>query len=82
MKVLLAYDGFSHSDNALATAAELGGSPTTEITILSVVPPDARGSSPVVTSAYARIPPRTSPRRTRTASGGSSRRCGWSTASR
>ena len=44
MKVLLAYDGFSHSDNALATAAELASSPSTEITILSVVPPDARGS--------------------------------------
>ena len=44
MKVLLAYDGFTHSENALATAAELGRSPETEITILSVVPPDARGS--------------------------------------
>jgi nucleotide-binding universal stress UspA family protein len=44
MKVLLAYDGFEHSENALATAAELGRSPETEITILSVVPPDARGS--------------------------------------
>jgi len=44
MKVLLAYDGFTHSEDALATAAELGRSPETEITILSVVPPDARGS--------------------------------------
>jgi len=44
MKVLLAYDGFAHSDNALATAAELGRSADTEITILSVVPQDARGS--------------------------------------
>jgi nucleotide-binding universal stress UspA family protein len=44
MKILLAYDGFTHSENALATAAELGRSPETEITILSVVPPDARGS--------------------------------------
>lgn len=44
MKILLAYDGFAHSDNALATVAELGRSPQTEITILSVVPPDARGS--------------------------------------
>ena len=44
MKVLLAYDGLSHSENALATAAELGRAPGTEMTILSVVPPDARGS--------------------------------------
>ncbi len=44
MKILLAYDGFEHSDSALATAVELGGAPESEITILSVVPPDARGS--------------------------------------
>ena len=44
MKILLAYDGFEHSENALATAAELGRSAENEITILSVVPPDARGS--------------------------------------
>ena len=44
MKILLAYDGFTHSENALATAADLGHSPQAEITILSVVPPDARGS--------------------------------------
>jgi nucleotide-binding universal stress UspA family protein len=44
MKILLAYDGFEHSDNALATAAELGRTPESSITILSVVPPDARGS--------------------------------------
>jgi nucleotide-binding universal stress UspA family protein len=44
MKVLLAYDGFSHSENALATVADLGRAPGTEITILSVVPRDARGS--------------------------------------
>ena len=44
MKILLAYDGFEHSENALASAAELGGSREAEITILSVVPPDARGS--------------------------------------
>jgi nucleotide-binding universal stress UspA family protein len=43
MKIQLAYDGFEHSENALAEAAELlkeAGS----LTILSVVPPDARGS--------------------------------------
>lgn len=43
MKILLAYDGFEHSENAVAAAADLlteGGS----LTIVSVVPPDARGS--------------------------------------
>ena len=44
MKILFAYDGFEHSDNALATVAELGSAPESEITIVSVVPPDARGS--------------------------------------
>jgi nucleotide-binding universal stress UspA family protein len=44
MKILLAYDGFEHSQNALAAAAELARSPKAEVTILSVVPPDARGS--------------------------------------
>ena len=44
MKILLAYDGFEHSDNALASAAELGRAEAAEVTILSVVPPDARGS--------------------------------------
>jgi nucleotide-binding universal stress UspA family protein len=44
MKILLAYDGFTHSDNALANVAELGKTAETEITILSVVPPDARAS--------------------------------------
>jgi nucleotide-binding universal stress UspA family protein len=43
MKILVAYDGFEHSDNAVREAAELAGD-RTEITILSVVPPDARGS--------------------------------------
>lgn len=43
MKILVAYDGFEHSDNAVREAAELAGDGA-EITILSVVPPDARGS--------------------------------------
>ncbi|HJS70302.1 MAG TPA: universal stress protein [Gaiellaceae bacterium] len=43
MKILLAYDGFEHSENALAEAAELVGNAGT-LAILSVVPPDARGS--------------------------------------
>jgi nucleotide-binding universal stress UspA family protein len=44
MKILLAYDGFKHSENALAAVADLAGAPGTEVTILSVVPPDARAS--------------------------------------
>jgi hypothetical protein len=44
MKILLAYDGFTHSDNALVNVAELARTAETEITILSVVPPDARAS--------------------------------------
>jgi nucleotide-binding universal stress UspA family protein len=44
MKILLGYDGFERSENALASAAELGAGKDAEITILSVVPPDARGS--------------------------------------
>lgn len=43
MKILLAYDGFEHSQNALAEAAELVKD-TGTLAILSVVPPDARGS--------------------------------------
>jgi nucleotide-binding universal stress UspA family protein len=43
MKILLAYDGFEHSENALAEAAELA-TETGSLTIVSVVPPDARGS--------------------------------------
>ena len=43
MKVLLAYDGFEHSENALAEAVELVKD-TGTLTTVSVVPPDARGS--------------------------------------
>ena len=43
MKILLAYDGFEHSENALAEAAELVKD-TGTLAILSVVPHDARGS--------------------------------------
>ena len=43
MKILLAYDGFEHSESALAEAAELVKD-TGTLSILSVVPPDARGS--------------------------------------
>ena len=43
MKVLLAYDGFEHSENALAEAVELVKDAGT-LTTVSVVPPDARGS--------------------------------------
>ena len=43
MKVLFGRTA-SATASALATAAELGRAPGTEMTILSVVPPDARGS--------------------------------------
>lgn len=44
MKILLAYDGFEHSRDALKETAKLAGNGKGEITVLSVVPPDARGS--------------------------------------
>jgi nucleotide-binding universal stress UspA family protein len=42
-KILVAYDGFEHSDAAVRTAIDLFH-PGADITVLSVVPPDARGS--------------------------------------
>lgn len=44
MKILLAYDGYEHSENALASAATLSEAGAAKVTIVSVVPPDARGS--------------------------------------
>ncbi len=44
MKVLLAYDGFEHSSHALEEAAEIASGGDAEVTVMSVVPPDARGS--------------------------------------
>jgi nucleotide-binding universal stress UspA family protein len=44
VKVLLAYDGFEHSLHALEEAAELASGGKAEVTVMSVVPPDARGS--------------------------------------
>lgn len=44
MKVLLAYDGFEHSKHALEEAAKLAQRDHGEVTVLSVVPRDARGS--------------------------------------
>jgi nucleotide-binding universal stress UspA family protein len=44
MRILLAYDGFEHSQHALEQAAKLAADGKGEITVLSVVPPDARGS--------------------------------------
>jgi nucleotide-binding universal stress UspA family protein len=44
MKVLLAYDGAAHSHHALEEAAELGRDEGATVTVLGVVPPDARGS--------------------------------------
>jgi nucleotide-binding universal stress UspA family protein len=44
MKILLAYDGFEHSLHALEETAKLAEGEHGEVTVLSVVPPDARGS--------------------------------------
>ena len=44
MKLLLAYDGFTHSRHALEETAKLAAGGQGQVTILSVVPPDARGS--------------------------------------
>jgi nucleotide-binding universal stress UspA family protein len=44
MKILLAYDGFERSQHALEETAELAAGGHGEVTVLSVVPPDARGS--------------------------------------
>lgn len=44
MKILLAYDGFEHSNHALEETAKLAEGERSEVTVLSVVPPDARGS--------------------------------------
>jgi nucleotide-binding universal stress UspA family protein len=45
MKILLAYDGFERSRPALEEAAQIaGGEAGANLTTISVVPPDARGS--------------------------------------
>jgi nucleotide-binding universal stress UspA family protein len=44
MKILLAYDGFEHSEPALEETVKLAQDGDAEIVSLSVVPPDARGS--------------------------------------
>lgn len=44
MRILLAYDGFDRSTRALEECAQLAVGEHASITILSVVPPDARGS--------------------------------------
>lgn len=44
MKLLLAYDGFEQSQHALEETAKLAANGKGEITVLSVVPPDARPS--------------------------------------
>ena len=44
MKILVAYDGRSHSYHAVDSAADLAGGHDAEVTVLSVVPPDARAS--------------------------------------
>jgi nucleotide-binding universal stress UspA family protein len=44
MKVLVAYDGSEHSAFALDEAAKLAAEEGTEVVVLSVIPPSARGS--------------------------------------
>lgn len=44
MRVLLAYDGFDRSHRAFEECAELAAGELAAVTVLSVVPPDARGS--------------------------------------
>jgi nucleotide-binding universal stress UspA family protein len=44
MRILLAYDGFEHSRHALEETAKLATDGKSEITVFSVVPPDARAS--------------------------------------
>jgi nucleotide-binding universal stress UspA family protein len=44
MKILLAYDGFDHSQPALEETARRAAEAGAEVTAFSVVPPDARGS--------------------------------------
>jgi nucleotide-binding universal stress UspA family protein len=45
VKVLLAYDGFEHSRQALEETAELAAEGRSQVTILSVVPEDDAGAS-------------------------------------
>lgn len=44
MKILLAYDGFEHSRHGLEETAKLAAGGTGSVTVLAVVPQDARGS--------------------------------------
>jgi len=44
MRILLCYDGFPHSQHALEEAVKLAKDAAAEITILSVVPRDARAT--------------------------------------
>jgi nucleotide-binding universal stress UspA family protein len=44
MKILIAYDGFERSTAALVEGAKLARATDAEITVLSVIPPDARAS--------------------------------------
>src|SRR3990172_4408749 len=44
MKILLAYDGFDHSQPALEEAGRIAAAEGAGVTAFSVVPPDARGS--------------------------------------
>jgi len=54
MKVLLAYDGFNYSRFALDEAVRLAREEGAEITVLSVVPPEARATK---SGGHAGLPP-------------------------
>ncbi|MGH3011504.1 MAG: universal stress protein [Gaiellaceae bacterium] len=66
MKILLAYDGFEHSRHALEETAKLAADGHGEVTVVSVVPPDAQARSPEAMSVCALMPTRTWPERMRT----------------
>jgi nucleotide-binding universal stress UspA family protein len=44
MKILLAYDGFEYSHHALEEAARLAAEEDSTVTVVSVIPPSARGT--------------------------------------
>lgn len=54
MKLLLAYDGFEHSRFALEETARIAHDEDAEVTVLSIVPPDARGSK---SGGHVSLPP-------------------------
>ena len=60
MKILLAYDGFEYSRHALEEAAKMAAGEDSTVTVVSVVPPSARGTKSAATSVCPRMRRRTS----------------------